>query len=188
MKFPHPLTIALFLALLLVVAWLNNRVWGGVQIFATPDPHPLKAPYVSFGWPVIYWTESTLNGSMLIQFRAFALSLAGCLLITFIPAFTLNRLLRRTLHIHLPSAVLLMLAAAVLLFLNVRIRIDDSWLHATQLQGWPQAFNVSGEEGSTWILQSLAANLLVALAILSLALLLSEFLLARRKSPREVTP
>jgi len=209
---PHPLALTLFLVLLLTVLWLNNESGIGIQLFDSDfgskfvKEERIGNPYVLKGWPFQFWSLDAYD--RLFSFPPAILSALICITLSVLPAYTLHRLLRRTLQIHLASAVLLMLAAATLLTLNlVPSRssfsvVEEKYEFNVLMYGWPQStsrvntglktprhpgmpgFGASEQSYDYAIL----GNALIALATLSLVLLLSESLLARRKSPREVTP
>jgi len=195
MKRPHPLALILFAALLLLVAWLLNLV-------ALTNPIVEKLPYNG------YWRNTELYDREFERLPLTPSILAG-ILVALLPTLVLHRVLRRTLHIHLFSAMLLSLTVATLLALNfhprkvpTRVPFGDPTTYIELQYGWPQCAykdpsdiaNLNYSLDSTrwftpfWLTSSILGNALIALAILSLVLLLSESLLARRNSPREATP
>jgi len=168
----HPVAFVLLFTLTITIAWLNVHGWAGVSFADSLTPH------VNKGWPFVFWAFDS-DEDLSFQFLPLALSFLSCAALVALPAYSLHRLLRRTLHVHLQTVVLLMLVAAALLFLNLKIRTDD-WLTPTQLQGWPYTNFAAGEDDTVWYLHGLVANFLITMAILSSVLLLSEFLLLRR--------
>jgi len=174
---PHPLALALFLALILLVTWLMNLVTFTTTLVE-------KVPYHAY-WAHI--VPSFFIGAV----------------IALLPAFVLHRLLSRSLQIHLLTAILLALSAATLLALNfhaqkIPIQMLQMDFHYVTLQyGWPACvYNVPNDPTElhfhfeswltpVWHPSALLGNLLVALALLSSLTLLSEFLLTRsQKVPK----
>lgn len=206
MKRAHPLALAFFLLLFFAVYWLNNESGIGIQLFDSDygskyvKEERIGNPYVLKGWPFQFWSLDA--GDRLFSFPPAILSAMTCLTLSVFPAYTLHRLLRRTLQIHLVTAVALTLTASSFLALNLRAETivlnnpfatpEQPMRYSYKLYGWPQISAQSRSEfidagsgmvslpDAAWNFPHLVGNILIALAILSSVLLLSEFLIRRR--------
>jgi len=195
---PHLLAVALFLALLIATLWLNTVQGAGTAWTEISLPMKSHERPRYFGWPFHFQNRTTFHPGVFYDVRSLVVTVLAGATVILLPAFTLHRLLHRTLHLHLQTAVLLMLAAAALVYLNTKyiypkfetfgdLRLPSS----SQLDmGWPCGLITHNLRDDSFKLvpAGLTANLLIALAILSLVLLLSEFLLACRSQSREATP
>lgn len=148
---PHPLALALGGAIFVLLFWLHISPHRGEMLYSQSG---ITKSHTFYGWPFSFCYIDRLDTR--IQIPPLLLDgIAAVIMLT--PAYTLHALLRRTLHVHLASAIVLSLTASVLLLWVVR-EAQNSWPH-----------------------NPLAVNLFIALAILSTVLLLSEHLLTRRK-------
>jgi len=155
MKRPHPLALAVGVAIFVLLVWLNTSPFRGELLYWQPG---ITKHHTFFGWPFSSFYREDDGFDWVVQLPVLLLDVLialGMLL----PAYTLNALLRRTLHVHLTSAIVLSLTAGVLLF----------WLVREAQDAWPR--------------NPLGINTLIALAILSFVLLLSEHLLRRNSTP-----
>lgn len=177
MKRPHPFTLAFAVILVALFVWIQSMPRTGYVIYWQSG---ITKSHVGYGWPFCFFFIA--KTPPIVQFPPLLLNVAIAFALLSVPICVCHYLVRRTLHIHLRTAVLLMLAAALLLFLNMRPQEDPSWIPPTLYHGWPAWCVIQNEDGYYDVLRpGIAINTLVALTTLSLVLLLSESLLTRRK-------
>lgn len=180
MKRIHPLTIAFAVVLVAIFLWIQSVQQSGYVLYWQ---HGITKSHVSYGWPVRF--IFLFNNDTQIQLPPLLLNAVFAFALIAAPVLTSHRLLRHTRHIQLTTAFLLMLTAAALVYFNTKhIRPNASFETFGEV-GWPSKMFITTYHGNKLIPSGLAINALVALALLSKVLLLSEFLLHRRNPPNE---